>query len=236
MRINKFLSEAGYASRREADRLIEAGKVIINGKKAVLGDTVDSSDTVKIGNKKLVLQEEKIYILFNKPVGVITTTSKSSPNNIMSALILSGKKLPKTRIFPVGRLDVPSSGLILLTNDNDLTNKLLRPGGGHEKEYRVTVERPIKDKELKILEKGIEIEKGLVTHRAKVTRVNNVTFSITITEGKRRQIRRMCEAVGYTVLRLERVRIMHLKLGNLRSGMWRYLTEKEAIELRKKLA
>jgi len=234
MRINKYLSEAGHCSRREADRLIMEGKVTINGKKAVLGATVDDSDSVKVGGKTLKPVEEKVYILFHKPVGVITTTDRRKKDNIMDALEASNKKLPNVRLYPLGRLDVASSGLIMFTNDNALANKLLRPEGGHEKEYLAKLTTPVTDKDLKEFAKGVRIGKH-VTRPAKVRRTAENEFSIAITEGKKRQIRRMCEALGYEVERLKRIRIMHLISGNLKAGAWRFLTEKETKELRSRI-
>jgi len=232
MRINKFLSEAGHCSRREADRLVSAGKVTINDKKAVLGDTVQDSDIVKVEGKQLKVLEDKIYIAFNKPVGVITTSDMRSRNNIMDAIKRSKVKLPDVRIFPVGRLDVASSGLILFTNDNDLANILMRPEGGHEKEYEVVVNKEISDKDLAKFRKRMRLGKGIVTLPSRTKRLGPRSFSITITEGKNRQVRRMCEALGFVVDYLERVRISKLKLGTLKAGEWRFLTEKEAADLK----
>lgn len=234
MRINKFLSEAGHSSRRGADKLIQEGKVMINGRKAVLGDTVDASDSVKVGGKRLKPVEKKYYVLFHKPVGVITTTDRGKKDNIMDALEATPKKLPNVRLYPVGRLDVASSGLILFTNDNALANRLLRPEGGHEKEYLTKLTTPVTDKDLKEFAKGVRIGKH-VTRPAKIRRTAENEFSIAITEGKKRQIRRMCEALGYEVERLKRIRIMHLVSGNLRAGSWRFLTEKETKELRERV-
>lgn len=234
MRINKFLSEAGYSSRRGADKLIEEGKVTINGREAVLGDTVDASDSVKVDGKRLRPVEKKYYILFHKPVGVITTTDRRKKDNIMDALEASGKKLPNVRLYPLGRLDVASSGLILFTNDNALANRLLRPEGGHEKEYLVKLNTEIADGDLKKMERGVRIGKH-VTRPATVRRTKENEFSIAITEGKKRQIRRMCEALGYEVKKLKRIRIMHLISGNLRAGSWRLLTENEVKELRERI-
>lgn len=234
MRINKYLSEAGHCSRREADRLIAAGSVSINGKKAVLGDDVKEGDVVRAGGKLLSLAQKKIYIAFHKPVGAITTTDARSKNTVMDALKRSSKRLPPVRVFPIGRLDVASSGLLILTNDNDLANTMMRPEGKVEKEYDVAVDRDLTGEFLEKMSKGVRIL-GIVTRPAKVERTGPRTFLITLTEGKNRQIRRMCEALGCEVRRLRRVRVGDVRLGDLSDGEWRFLTEKEIASLRRRV-
>jgi 23S rRNA pseudouridine2604 synthase len=224
-RLNKFLSQRGYCSRREADRLIEAGKVRINGRVARLGDGVEPSDEVTVADRVYLDQPEPIYILLNKPIGVITTTDETKPDNVISFIGL------KDRIFPVGRLDVESTGLLLLTNDGDLAEKLTHPRYGHEKEYEVKVTEDISTEDLDKLRKGVILDRKR-TQRSRVRRLSSNKFSISIKEGRNRQIRRMCAAVGYRVLALKRVRVHTLKLGRLPVGQWRPLTKEEITDLK----
>jgi len=232
-RLNKFISESGYCSRREADRLIEQNRVTINGKVPELGTKVVSGDTVKVdGNLIKAMPENKsdrIYIAYNKPVGIICVTDPHIKDNIIDAI---GHK---ERIFPIGRIDKPSEGLILLTNDGDIVNKILRAENAHDKEYLVTVNKPVTDDFLQQLAKGVPIL-GTVTEPCKVTEKSSLVFSMILTQGLNRQIRRMCEYLGYEVVKLKRTRIMNVELGNLRPGQWRDLTKQEMAEINRSVA
>jgi len=229
-RLNKFISESGFCSRREADRFIEQGVVKINGKPAVLGDQVMPGDEVLVNgrNIKPTDKEKFVFIALNKPVGIVSTTDSSEPKNMIDFI---GHK---SRIFPIGRLDKDSSGLIFLTSNGDLVNKILRAGNKHEKEYVVTVDRPITPDFIKGMAGGVPIL-GTVTKKCKVRQESQFTFRLTLIEGMNRQIRRMCEYFGYEVRKLERVRIMNVSLGRLQVGQWRNLTEKELAELMKSI-
>lgn len=220
MRLNKFISETGACSRREADKWIEAGRVTLNAKPATLGAQVASGDEVHIDGYLVGVKKEQVYIALNKPVGIICTTEAHVEENIIDHV-----GFPE-RIFPVGRLDRDSEGLILLTNNGDIVNEILRSENNHEKEYVVTVDRPITDLSLRMLAGGVKIM-GEVTKPSKVTRVNAQSFRIILTQGLNRQIRRMCSALGYKTQRLQRVRIMNIHLGDLRPGHWRHLTPME---------
>ena len=220
MRINKFISETGAASRREADRLIEEGKVTINGRIAVLGDQVQATDDVRLDNKQLQVVEELVYIAFNKPVGVTCTSAKDVEGNIIDYIN------HPLRINHVGRLDKDSNGLILLTNDGDIINRILRAEYNHEKEYIVSVDKPITNSFLKKMSAGVNIL-DTKTLPCKVTQLSKYEFQIILTQGLNRQIRRMCEALGYQVKTLRRIRIMNIHLGKLPVGRWRDLTKKE---------
>ncbi|MBY9082409.1 23S rRNA pseudouridine(2604) synthase RluF [Paenibacillus sp. HN-1] len=224
MRINKFISETGYCSRREADKLVESGRVTINGEKAVLGSQAESGDDVRIDGKALSTESRTVYIALNKPVGITSTTEGHVKGNIVDFV---GHH---ERIFPIGRLDKDSEGLILLTNDGDIVNKILRAEGRHEKEYVVTVDRPITPSFIEGMSSGVKIL-GEKTLPCQVTRITERVFRIILTEGKNRQIRRMCSAFGYEVRRLQRIRIMNIRLGNLKVGTWRDLTPAEKKEL-----
>lgn len=225
IRINKFLANAGLCSRREADRLIESGKVIINGKRASLGDGVTSGDRVQVNDKTVKTVTEKIYIAFHKPYGVITTTDRRSANNIMEYISVP------TRVYPIGRLDVQSSGLILLTNDGDIVNKLNKAENKQEKEYIVTVEKPLTQETLEQLSKGIKLD-GRMTLPAKVQKITTHQMSMTLIQGMNRQIRRMCEKLGYNIKILKRVRIGPISLHDLPRGKWRSLSENEIAKLK----
>lgn len=215
MRINKYLTDHGYCSRREADRLIEAGKVFINGRRAKLGDQVEEKAEVKVGGQKVIGVSRKVYIMYNKPVGITCTTDRSIRSNIVDAV-----KHPM-RVFPIGRLDKDSNGLIFLTNDGDIVNKILRAQYGHEKEYIVETKKSFRDDFIKKMSSGVNIG-GYVTKPCSITKINDTTFSIILTEGKNRQIRRMCEALGHEVTSLQRIRIMNVKLMPfLQPGMWK---------------
>ncbi len=224
IRLNKFISETGFCSRREADKLIEDGRVTIDGIKAVMGTKVSINANVKVDGRPLKKEEELVYIALNKPVGITCTTEKKVKGNIVD--FVGHEK----RIFPIGRLDKDSQGLILLTNDGDIVNKILRAGNNHEKEYIVTVNKPIDDKFVKDMSSGVRIL-GTVTKKCIVEKLNNRTFRIILTQGMNRQIRRMCEALGYTVTKLNRIRIMNIKLGELKIGSWRDLTSDELKKL-----
>ena len=218
--LNKYISQTGICSRREADKWIDAGRVKLNGQVAQKGNRVEEGDSVTIDEKPLKAVPELIYIALNKPVGITSTTDLKDKDNIIDFI-----GHPK-RIFPIGRLDKPSSGLILLTNDGDIVNKVLREENHHEKEYIVKVNQPINNSFIKKMENGIPIL-GTKTKKCKVEQISNDVFRIILTQGLNRQIRRMCEFLDYKVVSLKRVRIMHLRLSGLRPGEWRDLTKEE---------
>jgi 23S rRNA pseudouridine2604 synthase len=220
VRLNKYISETGVCSRREADKWIEAGRVTLNGQAASLGTQVAVGDEVRIDGNAIGIKKKQVYIALNKPVGIICTTEAHIEDNIVDHV-----GYPE-RIFPVGRLDRDSEGLILLTNNGDIVNEILRSENNHEKEYLVTVDRPITDLSLRMLANGVKIM-GEVTKPSKVARLNAQSFRIILTQGLNRQIRRMCSALGYKAQRLQRVRIMNIHLGNLQPGQWRHLTPAE---------
>ncbi len=220
-RINKYLSEAGFCSRREADKLIDQGRVTINGEIPEMGTKVASGDIVRVNGKTIINQDEKpVYIAFNKPVGIVCTTDSGvEKDNIIDFI-----NYPK-RIFPIGRLDKASEGLIFLTNDGDIVNKILRASNNHEKEYVVTVKKPISSTFIDRMGMGISIL-DTVTKKCEVERLGNYDFRIVLTQGLNRQIRRMCEALDYEVTSLKRVRIMNVLL-DIPVGEWRDITEDE---------
>lgn len=220
LRLNKFISEKGLCSRREADKLIEAGKVTVNGIKAVLGMKIQPEDEVFLDGKLLSEKKELVYIALNKPAGITCTTEKKVKGNIVDFL-----NYPE-RVFPVGRLDKDSQGLIFLTNDGDIVNKILRAGNNHEKEYIVTVDSPVTDSFLHAMSSGVKIL-DTVTKPCIVKKQSKYVFKIILTQGLNRQIRRMCSALGKNVVKLERVRIMNVILGDLPLGKWRYLSKQE---------
>jgi 23S rRNA pseudouridine2604 synthase len=220
MRLNKYIAETGVCSRREADKWIESGRVTCNGSVATLGTQVSADDEIRVDGELLGVRKKPIYIALNKPVGIICTSEPDIKDNIIEFI---GHR---ERIFPVGRLDKDSEGLILLTNDGDIVNEILRSENNHEKEYLVTLDRAITDLSLEMLAKGVKIM-GEITKPSKVSRLGSNAFRIILTQGLNRQIRRMCSALGYKVQRLKRVRIMNIKLGNLETGKWRYLTGSE---------
>ncbi len=223
--LNKYISSTGICSRREADKWIAAGYVKINGKVAQKGNRVNPKDKVTVRNKPLKSQPRSVYILLNKPPGITCTTDRKDKDNIIDFV------RHKERIFPIGRLDKPSSGLILLTNDGDIVNRILRVENNHQKEYIVKVDQPITGSFLKKMSNGIPIL-GTVTKKCKVEKISKFLFKITLTQGLNRQIRRMCEYLGYNVLTLKRVRIMHLQIDNLQVGKWRNLTKGELNKLK----
>ena len=220
MRLNKYISESGVASRREADTWIAAGRVTVNGTPAGLGTQVAEGDRVEVDGRALPERRRDIYIALNKPRGITCTTEREVAGNIVD-FIGHGE-----RIFPIGRLDKDSEGLILLTNNGDIVNEILRVEHGHEKEYLVTVERPVTDTFLSMMAAGVRIG-GEKTRPATVTRAGPATFRIVLTQGLNRQIRRMCSALGFRVQSLKRVRIMHIRLGSLATGAWRDLSAAE---------
>ncbi len=229
-RINKYLSEAGYCSRRKADKLIEEGKITINGKVPEVGTKIFEGDEVRAeGILTSPPQEEFVYIAFNKPVGIVCTTDdRFEKNNIIEYIAY-----PK-RIFPIGRLDKPSEGLIFLTNDGDIVNKILRARNNHEKEYIVTVDKSINQEFIQRMSNGIPIL-DTVTRKCQVSQISPYSFSIVLTQGLNRQIRRMCEFLGYNVVKLKRIRIMNVVL-DLPVGKWRYLNKEEMQEINRMVA
>jgi len=221
-RLNKYISESGMCSRRDADRYIEQGNVFINGKRAQVGDQVMPGDTVKVNGQVVEPRDEEdlIFIALNKPVGVVSTTDSAEKDNIVRFVGHS------ERIFPIGRLDKDSQGLIFLTSNGDLVNKILRAGNNHEKEYLVTVDKPVNREFVQGMSSGVPIL-GTVTKPCEVEQVSRFVFRITLVQGLNRQIRRMAEYFGYEVTKLERVRIMNVSLRGLPVGAWRDLTEQE---------
>ena len=224
-RINKFLSEMGYCSRRAADKLIEQGRVTINGKVPEMGTKITVADEVRVDGELISEPQEKpVYIVFNKPIGIVCTTdTRVEKDNIIDFI-----NYP-SRIFPIGRLDKPSEGLILLTNDGDIVNKILRARNKHQKEYIVTVDRPITKVFLEKMANGVPIL-DRVTRKCEIEEISKFQFRIILTQGLNRQIRRMCEYLGYNVTALKRIRIMNIQL-DVPVGKWRYLSEKELSEI-----
>ncbi len=227
VRINKFLSEAGYCSRRAADKLIDQGRVTINGKVPEMGTKITDGDEVRVNGELITTNNaSSIYIAFNKPVGIVCTTdTRVEKDNIIDFI-----NFP-SRIFPIGRLDKPSEGLIFLTNDGDIVNKILRARNNHEKEYEVWVDKPITPSFIQQMSNGVPIL-DTVTKKCKVEQISRFQFNITLTQGLNRQIRRMCEALDYEVTRLKRIRIMNVQL-DVPEGKWRHLTEDEMSEINK---
>jgi len=220
MRLNKYISETGVCSRRQADQWIEAGRVTCNGVRAALGTKVCAGDEVRIDGELVGSKQPQVYIALNKPAGITCTSEAHIEGNIIA---LIGHQ---ERIFAIGRLDKDSEGLILLTNNGDIVNEILRSENNHEKEYVVTVDRPITDFSLSLMASGVRIM-GEMTKPARVSRVDRQTFRIVLTQGLNRQIRRMCSALGYKVQRLQRVRIINVHLGDLKVGEWRNLSARE---------
>ena len=229
-RLNKYISESGICSRRDADRFIEQGNVYVNGKRAQVGAQVVAGDVVKVNGQLIEPREadDFVFIALNKPVGIVSTTESSEKNNIVDFVRHS------VRIFPIGRLDKDSQGLIFLTSNGDLVNKVLRAGNNHEKDYVVTVNKPITDSFIEGLAGGVPIL-GRMTKKCPVTKVSPNVFNITLVQGLNRQIRRMCEHFGYEVVKLERTRIMNVSLKGLPVGDWRDLTPKELSVLLKSI-
>lgn len=227
--INKFISSTGICSRREAEKLIVEGRVTINKQVAKLGNRVLPKDIVMVDGRKLKTKPPTLYIALNKPVGIVSTTDSKEKKNIVNHV-----NHPQ-RLFPIGRLDKPSEGLIFLTNDGDIVNKILRAGNNHEKEYIVTVDKVITDSFVKNMRKGVPIL-GTITKKCKVEKISQNIFKIILVQGLNRQIRRMCTHLGYEVTKLKRVRIMNVTLGNLKPGDWRELTDEEMDSINKMIA
>lgn len=230
-RLNKYISESGLCSRRAADRFIELGQVFINGRKAKIGDKVFFGDIVMVNGNTIepAQAENTILLAYNKPVGITSTTEANVKGNIVDHVNHS------ERVFPIGRLDKDSQGLIFLTNNGDLVNKILRAGNNHEKEYIVTVNKPITDQFIAGMSKGVPVL-GIMTKKCKVTKESPFVFKITLIQGLNRQIRRMCEHFDYEVTKLERVRIMNISVKGIPVGDWRELTEEEQAEIFKMVA
>ena len=223
-RLNKYISETGFCSRREADTLIADARVRVNGEQPQMGQKVSDADTITIDGKPLKAKPKAAYIAYNKPVGITCTTERKIKSNIVSAI-----NYPE-RIFPIGRLDRPSEGLIFLTNEGDIVNKILRSGNNHEKEYEVQVDKPLNKRFVERMAGGIPIL-GTVTKKCKVQQTGSHSFTIVLTQGLNRQIRRMCEYLGYEVVKLKRTRIMNVTLKGLKGGQWRHLTESEMAQI-----
>lgn len=224
MRINKYLSETGIVSRRGADKWVEEGKVTINGELATVGSQVEDGDIVCVDGKEVKKEEQLVYIVLNKPVGITSTTEQHIKGNVVDFIN------HPLRIFHIGRLDKDSEGLLLLTNDGDVVNKILRAENQHEKEYIVQVDQPITEHFIQGMGAGVDIL-DTTTLPCHVEKISDKVFKIILEQGLNRQIRRMCSAFGYSVKRLQRIRIMNIKLGNLKVGQWRDLTDKERTEL-----
>ena len=223
-RLNKYLSEVGYCSRREADRLIQEGKVLVNGVLPELGMKVSEKDEITVNGIEIAHKHEFVYLVLNKPKGVTCTTDKQDPTNIIDFI-----NYPE-RIFHIGRLDKDSEGLILLTNDGDIVNKILRSGNQHEKEYVVEVDKRITPSFIRKMSRGVAIL-GTVTKPCYVEKIDDFHFRIILTQGLNRQIRRMCTQLGYHVVRLMRVRIMNITIEGIKQGKWRYLSQQEVHEI-----
>ncbi len=229
MRLNKYLSDAGVCSRREADRMVESGRITVDGKTAVMGQKIEEGQVVAVDGKPISVQEKKVVLAVNKPVGVVCTTGdKDRAQNIVEYL-----QYP-LRIYPVGRLDKDSEGLLLMTNDGALMDQILRARNGHEKEYLVEIDRPVTDEFVKGMAAGVPIL-DTVTRSCKVEKIDYTRFRIILTQGLNRQIRRMCEYFGCRVVSLKRVRIVNIRLGNLPVGGYRELTKAEEQELRRQM-
>ncbi|TEW49857.1 23S rRNA pseudouridine(2604) synthase RluF [Psychromonas algicola] len=227
-RLNKFISDSGYCSRREADKLIEQSRVKINGQVPELGTKVQPGDEVFVDGKRInkiaANKSDRIYIAYNKPTGITCTTERNVYGNIIDAI------KHKERIFPIGRLDKPSEGLIFLTSDGDIVNKILRAENAHDKEYRVSVDQPLSERFVDRMQRGVPIL-DTITKPCIVKVESRFVFTIILTQGLNRQIRRMCEYLGYEVTRLQRTRIMNVTLDNLKAGQWRNLSDKEMLEI-----
>ena len=227
-RLNKFVADSGYCSRREADRLIAEGRVQVDGRPGALGDRVLPGMRVTVDGQSLSGRGEKVYIALNKPAGVVCTTDPREPMNVVDYLDYP------IRIFPVGRLDKDSEGLLLMTSDGEIINRILRAAGGHEKEYEVEIDRPVTKEFVEKMSAGVSIL-DTVTLPCRVRRTGEKSFNIILVQGLNRQIRRMCEALGCNVVRLRRIRIMNVRLGSMRPGQWRELSEEELSGLMERL-
>ena len=228
MRLNKFISSSGYCSRREADKFIENGSVTVNGKVAQMGEQITGNEIIKVNGRRIESNAEIVYLALNKPVGITSTTDPNDKTNIVDFV-----NYPE-RIFNIGRLDKDSEGLILLTNNGDIVNKILRAGNNHDKEYVVTVNKVIDAEFVEKMQKGVPIL-GTVTKKCVVQKEAKNRFRIILTQGLNRQIRRMCEALGYEVIKLKRVRIMNISISGLATGQWRMLTKEELNTLLKSI-
>lgn len=228
VRLNKWIAESGFCSRREADRLIAEGKVTIDGRVGVLGDKVMPGMKVRVDGRDAVVKTKKVYIALNKPAGIVCTADPREPMNVVEYV-----GHPQ-RIFPIGRLDKDSEGLLLMTNDGEIVNRILRAAGGHEKEYVVTVNKVITDEFIKQMAEGVPIL-DTVTLPCRIVREDKQRFRIILVQGLNRQIRRMCEALGYRVTALTRERVMNIRLGHLKPGHWRNLTQAELDDLMSQL-
>lgn len=228
VRINQFFSRAGICSRRQADRWIAAGRVQVNGETASLGMTVTEADSILLDGQPIQATVEPVYLLYHKPVGVVSTHDPAVKNNLVSALDYS------ERVFAVGRLDKESEGLMLLTNQGEIVNRILRVENGHAKRYRVTVDKAITPEFLRQMAQGVPIL-DTITRPAEIFKTEENVFELLLTQGLNRQIRRMCKALGYRVMRLQRLAILHLQLGDLPVGAWRHLTERELATLQESL-
>lgn len=228
IRLNKYIADAGYCSRREADQWIEDGRVKIDGRVGTLGDRVLPGMKVTVSGEKVRPKRKNVYIALNKPVGIVCTTDMREKANVVSFVDHD------ERIYPIGRLDKDSEGLLLMTSDGDIVNRILRAAGRHEKEYQVTVDKPITQEFVQKMQAGVKIL-GTVTLPCRLYKTGERAFTIILTQGLNRQIRRMCEALGYRVRTLKRVRIMNIHLGSLKTGQWRNLTPGEMKELMRQL-
>lgn len=225
VRLNKFISDAGICSRREADRIIKNGKVRVNGKVAQLGDLVSQDDRVLVNGNPVEKRTQRVYLAYNKPVGITSTTDRNDPDNILKALSYHGG-----RVFPVGRLDKDSEGLILFTDDGDIVNKILRASNKHDKEYIVSVHKAVTPHFIRQMAEGVSIL-GVMTRRCTVEKINTHTIRVVLNQGLNRQIRRVCEVLGFTVTRLQRIRVMNINLSGIPTGSWRFLTDSEIASL-----
>lgn len=227
-RLNKYLADSGFCSRREADRLIEQGKVRINGMQAHIGERVQEGDRVMVGTRSIQARGDKVYLAAYKPVGIVSTADLKEPMNIVSFINYPA------RVYPIGRLDKDSEGLILLTSDGDIVNRILRAAGRHEKEYEVTVDRPVTGEFFSQMAKGVPVL-GRLTLPCRIWKTGPRSFRIILVQGLNRQIRRMCEYLGYGVIKLKRLRVMNIHVGKMRPGQWRILTDNELAALKKAL-
>ena len=225
IRINKYLSDAGVCSRREADRYIEEGRITMEGRKVLQGEKIEPGTEIFLDGRPIAVQDRKVLLLFHKPGGIVCSTKQQRQEITVTQYL----NYP-LRVYPVGRLDKDSEGLLLLTNQGDLVNKIMRAGNYHEKEYLVTVDRPVSDEILEAMAGGVPIL-DTITRPCTITRTGKCSFRIILTQGLNRQIRRMCQTCGCKVLRLKRVRIMNITLGNLKTGEYREVTDAEIEEL-----
>ena len=227
-RLNKYIADSGFCSRREADRLIAQGKVTIDGRIAQMGERVPDGARVQVGRKSIGASSDKVYLAAYKPVGIVSTADPREPNNIVDFIGYPA------RIYPIGRLDKDSEGLILLTSDGDIVNRILRAAGRHEKEYEVQVDKPVTPEFLQEMASGVPVL-GQITLPCRIRKTGPRSFRIILVQGLNRQIRRMCEYLGYSVIHLKRLRIMNIHLGGMRAGQWRLLSKQEMKDLLRSL-